>query len=223
MSLLVQDRKLLKAFRKGDGWALEEVYRFYREPLMRYLQAGFSFESRGRVCRYSGNSNRKDLEWVLQETFVRAFESRTRRAYDGQRPFLRYLQTIARNLILRDFNRNRRLTSIEDQTRGTTMDFVSSPASGEPSASPEQVAEAKELQHIIGSFMSQLNAEEASFVQLRFIQQLTQEATADAMGRTRAKIKLLESSLRARFLDLFRNNGYFVECAPKPRWTRKAG
>ena len=63
--------------------------------------------------------------------------------------------------------------------------------------------------------------EEGAFVHHRFIEQKTQEATAELMRTTRARIKVLEASLRARFLDLFRTHGYFVECAPKPRWTRK--
>jgi len=221
MSLLVKNRKLLRGFRKGEPWALEQVYQYYGTRLRRYLLSGFTFESRGRICRFNGAAGGQDLEWVVQETFARAFEARTRRAYDGQRPFLRYLQTVARNLLLREINRTRRLINIDDSARADHEDNQANAVVRQLPANPEQVAEQHELQDILRSFMATLDEEEERFVHLRFINSLTQEATAEAMDRTRARIKVLEASLRKRFLDLFRTHGYFVDCAPKPRWTRK--
>ncbi|MFH1807782.1 MAG: sigma-70 family RNA polymerase sigma factor [Pseudomonadota bacterium] len=222
MPLLVKDRKLLRAFRKGERWALEEVYAFYGTRLRRYLQGGFTFESQGRVCRFGGSATGVELEWVVQETFLRAFEERTRKAYDGERPFLRYLQTVARNLLLRELNRKRRLTLLDETTSSFEPEESSaSLAVRQIHANPEQVAERKELEAILSSFLAELTPEEASFVQYRFVAMKTQEATAEAMGKTRARIKVLEASMRGRFLDLFRLHGYFVEKAPQPRWTRR--
>lgn len=221
MALLVGNRKLLRGFRKGDSWALEEVYDYYSPRLRRYLQSGFTFESQGKICRFGGAATGAELEWVVQETFVRAFEERTRKAYDGQRPFSRYLQTVARNLLLREINRTRRLTGLEEGAAAEHEESTASSVVRQLPANPEQVAEQKELESILSNFLSELGQEESQFVALRFIQQETQEGTAKAMGKTRARIKLLESNLRARFLDLFRTHGYFVDCAPKPRWTRK--
>jgi RNA polymerase sigma factor (sigma-70 family) len=221
MSLLVKNRKLLRAFRKGEPWALEEVYEYYSVRLRRYLQSGFTFESRGRICRYAGASTGQDIEWVVQETFARAFDARTRRTYDGQRPFLRYLQTVARNLLLRELNRTRRLVNIDDSARAEHEDNTASLAVRQTQSSPEQIAEQRELRTMLAAFMASLDDEEARFVDVRFINGLTQEGTARSMNKTRARIKVLEASLRKRFLDLFRDNGYFVDCAPKPRWTRK--
>ena len=56
----------------------------------------------------------------------------------------------------------------------------------------------------------------------RFAQGLTQEATAEAMGCTRARVKLLEKRLRESFLVALRGRGYFTEHDMKPRWSRKA-
>ncbi|MBN2360515.1 MAG: sigma-70 family RNA polymerase sigma factor [Deltaproteobacteria bacterium] len=221
MPLLVKDRGLLKAFRKGEPWALEEVFAFYAPRLRRYLQSGFTFESQGRVCRFGGSATGADLDWVVQETFARAFEKRTRKAFDGQRPFARYLQTVARNLLLREINRNRRFTALEEGSPVEHDECTSPGIVRQFHADPEQLAEQHELQIILNRFLTELDREEADFVHHRFIEQKTQEATAELMQTTRARIKVLEASLRARFLDLFRTHGYFVECAPKPRWTRK--
>jgi len=221
MPLLVKDRGLLKAFRKGDSWALEEVFAFYAPRLRRYLQSGFTFESQGRVCRFGGSATGAELDWVVQETFARAFEARTRKAYDGERPFARYLQTVARNLLLREINRNRRFTVLEEGSRAEQDECTSPGLVRQIQADPEQIAEQRELQIILKGFLNELDPEEADFVHHRFIEQKTQEATADLMHTTRARIKVLEASLRSRFLHLFHTHGYFVECAPKPRWTRK--
>ncbi len=221
MPLLAKDRKLLKAFRKGETWALEEVYAFYSGRLRRYLQSGFTFESQGRVCRFGGAATGVELEWVVQETFARAFEARTRKTYDGERPFSRYLQTVARNLLLREINRKRRLTTLEHGNQSEPEESSVSLAVRQVHANPEQAAERKELEALLAGFLGELDPEEQAFVQHRFILEKTQEATAVALGKTRARIKLLEGSLRQRFLDMFRENGYFVDCAPKPRWTRK--
>ena len=221
MPLLAKDRKLLKAFRKGETWALEEVYAFYAPRLTRYLQSGFTFESQGRVCRFGGKSTGVELDWVVQETLVRAFEERTRKAYDGERPFSRYLQTVARNVLLRELNRKRRLTAIDDSGYSEPEESSASMAVRQIHANPEQVAEQKELTKLLSGFLAELDTEQSQFVQHRFIDSKTQEATAQAMDTTRARIKLLEGQLRSRFLDMFKIHGYFVERAPQPRWTRK--
>ncbi len=222
MPLLTRDAALLKSFRQGDRQALAEVYSFYSPRLRRYLNNGFSFESQGRMFRYSGaKSTGIDAEWAVQETFARAFTDKVRARYDGERPFTRYLQTVARNLLLREINRNRRLSPFETETQIEPEFSSASLATRQLHVSPEQAAEGKELQQLLRGIMSDLDAEEMLFVQHRFIDGLTQEATARAMQTTRARIKLLEARLRKLFLKQFRQHGYFVEKAPAPRWKRQ--
>ena len=70
MPLLVKDRVLLRAFRRGESWALEEVFDYYSPKLKRYLQSGFSFTSQGKICRFGGSATGAELDWVVQETFA---------------------------------------------------------------------------------------------------------------------------------------------------------
>lgn len=223
MPLLTRDAALLKSFRQGDRKALAEVYSFYSPRLRRYMQNGFSFESQGRMFRYNGShATGVDIEWVVQETFARAYTEKVRAKYDGERPFTRYLQTVARNLLLREINRGRRLSPFETETQIEPEFSSASLATRQIHADPEQAAEGKELQALLRGMMSDLDAEELEFVQHRFIDSLTQEATARQMQTTRARIKLLEARLRKMFLQQFRAHGYFVEKAPEPRWKRQA-
>jgi DNA-directed RNA polymerase specialized sigma24 family protein len=88
--------------------------------------------------------------------------------------------------------------------------------------SPEKVAADAELTALTQAFIATLSDEERAFFSHRFAQGLTQEATAEAMGCTRARVKLLEKKLRGAFLETLRARGYFVDRDMKPRWSRKA-
>ncbi len=219
---LHQDRKLLAAYREGETWAYEAVYRLYAEPVRRFLAGGFTFVSRGRTCRYRGAGTGIDLDAVVQETFARAFAPSTRVNYDGERPFKNYLFSIAKNLVLREFQRRDRVLNVENTEettdalarRGIELGFTPE------GPSPEHAVADEELHAVTRAFIETLNDEETEFFGVRFAQGLTQEATAEEMGCTRARVKLLEKALRRRFLETLRKNGYFVGYTPKPRWSR---
>jgi RNA polymerase sigma factor (sigma-70 family) len=224
--MLHEDRKLLAAYRAGETWAFEILYRSFAEPVRRFLAVGFTFVSRGKTCRYRGNVAGIDAEAVLQETFARAYAPATRQHYDGERPFKNYLFSIAKNLVLREIARKERVISIEqtEETADVLARRHPEPQAGMHSdeKDPELAVADEQLAHVTRGFIKTLGAEERSFFLNRFVKGLTQEATATAMGVTRARVKLLEKSQRKKFLELLRGAGYFVGYNPKPRWTRKA-
>ncbi len=224
--MLHEDRKLLAAYRAGETWAFEILYKSFAEPVRRFLAAGFTFVSRGKTCRYRGNVPGIDSDAIVQETFARAFAPSTRVNYDGERPFKNYLFSIAKNLVLRDIARRERVISIEQTEEG--VDALSrrnpQPQSGFHSdeRDPEVAVADEQLSKLTRAFVQTLDTEEREFFLQRFVKGLTQEATAVAMGVTRARVKLLERSQRQSFLTSLRSAGYFVGYNPKPRWTRKA-
>jgi RNA polymerase sigma factor (sigma-70 family) len=219
---MFRNPRLLAAYRRGDTWAYEEIYGLYGEPVRRFLNGGFTFVSRGRTCRYRGGAAGIDADAIVQETFARAFAESTRRNYDGERPFKNYLFSIAKNLVLREFQRKERVLAVdapEEVTdalarRGVDLGLTSS------EQSPEGTYADAELTEVTRAFIAELDDEERVFFSFRFAQGLTQEATADEMGVTRARIKVIEKALRRRFLARLRSHGYFVGYTPRPRWTR---
>jgi RNA polymerase sigma factor (sigma-70 family) len=222
--VLHTDEKLLSAYRAGETAAYEAVYRHYAEPVRRFLTGGFTFISQGRTCRFRGGSVAGlDLEAVMQETFARAFAPATRANYDGERPFKNYLFSIAKNLVLREFQRRDRVLHeehTEEATdalalRGIELGFVPQ------GKSPERAVADSELSKVTQAFIKSLTAEQTAFFASRFARGLTQEATAKAMSCTRARVKLLEKNIRRRFLERLREHGYFVGYTPKARWTRQ--
>ncbi|MFZ9888905.1 MAG: RNA polymerase sigma factor [Myxococcota bacterium] len=221
--MLHQDPALLVAYRAGETWAFERLYNHHVEPLRRFLTGGFSFESRGRTCRYRGASAGVDIEGVIQEAFARVFAPATRAHYDGERPFQNYLFSVARNLVLREFQRRERVLATDDTEAATDLLAKRGAELGfcREETSPEHAVADDELQQVIAAFITTLTPEESRFFETRFASAQTQEATADAMGCTRARVKLLEKHLRRRLLEVLRDAGYFSDYTPRPRWTRQ--
>ena len=221
-----EDQELLQGYRQGQTWAFERLYRAHNVAVQRFLLGGFTFVSRGRTCRYRGGNAGVDVDAIVQETFTRAFSSSTRTNYDGERPFKTYLLAIAKNLVLRELARHDRHASLDAMEDTTDLVLRKARHSGAASLlpeerSPEKVSADAELSTITRGYIAGLDDEERSFFNHRFAQGLTQEATAEAMDCTRARVKLLEKRLRESFLVALRARGYFVDHDMKPRWTRK--
>jgi RNA polymerase sigma factor (sigma-70 family) len=219
---MLRDPQLLLAYRQGSEEAFLALYERFSNPLRRFLQGGFSFSSQGRQCRFRGTDTSMDVESLVQETFARAFAKTTRENYDGVRPFQTYLFSIAKNLVLRECHYRDRLVVVdyvEENADGQSV-FSGSQENGAID-NPEQRVANKQLQGIMGTFIGELTEEERSLFSLRFAKGLTQEASADVMKTTRARVKLLEKNIRKRFLDRLKQNGYFMDYVPNPRWKRQ--
>lgn len=227
MHELHEDPALLKAYRSGETWAFEILYRQYNVLVQRFLLGGFTFVSQGRTCRYRGGNAGVDVDAIVQETFTRVFAISTRTHYDGERPFKNYLLSIAKNLVLRELARHDRLASLDSMEETTDVVLRRARSTGgggflPDERSPEKAAGDAELTAITRTFIDTLSDEEKSFFNHRFVAGLTQEDTAEEMGCTRARVKLLEKNLRVEFLERLRARGYFVDHDMKPRWSRKA-
>ena len=220
---MLRDPQLLLSYRNGDESAFLALYEKYATSLRRFLQSGFNFSSQGKICRFKGTDNNLDAESLVQETFARAFAKTTRENYDGVRPFQTYLFSIAKNLVLRESLHRDRLISSEfiEDTENTENAF-SGGFDNALNINPEKQAENEQLKKIMQSFIDQLGNEEKSFFSFRFAKGLTQEGTAEQMGTTRARIKLLEKNMRKRFLEALRKHGYLTNYSPNPRWKRES-
>ena len=64
--ILMEDRALLDAFRRGDEAALLRIYRHYNERLRGMLRAGFTFTSVGQTFRFRGYSDSFEVQDILQ-------------------------------------------------------------------------------------------------------------------------------------------------------------
>lgn len=227
--LLVGDRPLLEAFRRGESAALEKVYRAYVSELAVMLRSGFSFKSGGKSCRFRGCASSFDLEDRLSETFARAFSPGARMGYDGLSSYKNYLFTIARNLVIDDFRKKERAFTefqveepIDDPFARNDM---SDALAGDvvPSGAPERDLESAELATLVGTFANGLEGREKLVYELRFKESLEHKDIMERTGLSASKVKTSEKHIRERFFSFLQEHGYLGGYEPAAGgWLRLA-
>lgn len=189
------DDDTLRRFREGRPEAMAEVYRANAEGLARMLRAA---AWRGGLFAHLRSA--MELENVLLETFARAFEPRTRAAYDGTRPYGYFLMGIARNVLLEQARRREVAVGLEpfEETGQVVED-------GDGLA---QVLEDREVEALLAGFKDGLSEEEQRLFELRFSEGLAQEAAASRMGLTRIQVRRREHNIKTRLLGFLQARGY---------------
>ena len=203
MTLLLQDRPLLDAFRRGETTALSTVYQEYVRPLHAMLSDGFTFGSGDELHRFAGyRAAPWKLENAIQETFARAFAPSARLGYDGLRPYRNYLFAIARNLIV-------------DQTRLDAREVAADPfqlptvdVDRALGAADEQVLD-REVVAQCEAFLACLDQEQRALFEARFHQGFSVERVAQALGISEHQVKRGERLLKRRFFRMMKACGYF--------------
>lgn len=229
--LLVENRALQVAFRRGDNAALLSVYRHYAPIIAKPLARGFSFQSQGRTCRFHGTRSTFDLEDRVQEVFARALSERARLAYDGLSSYEAYLRTIAKNLIIDDFRKKERALveysiDAQDQVPDSRESAASEPLLGQLSATgnPSEDVGRAELVQLVAQFEADLGGREQEIYRLRFVQELEHKDIALHTGLSASKIKTSEQRIRTRFFRFMQDRGYFTGYVQQEkgwlRWVR---
>jgi DNA-directed RNA polymerase specialized sigma24 family protein len=187
------DTRTLQAFRDGDPETLGRVYSAHAEALARVL--------RGMVWRARDRGGALEMENTVLETFARAFEPRTREAYDGVRPYGNFLAGIARNVLL-------------EQARGREVAVGLEPFEETGEAAPmgaetAGLLEDQEVEGLLEHFKRELTQEERELFELRFGEEsLAQESAAERLGMTRIQVRRRELGLKTRLLGFLQARGY---------------
>jgi RNA polymerase sigma factor (sigma-70 family) len=212
LSLLVERRDLLDAFRRGEQSALADVYRHYAPELAAFLRRGFTFSARNSQFRFRGYESPFDLDNSLQETFSRAFKHSARLNYDGLHPYKPYLFTIARNFVLEEFRH--REVAMSQYVYSCDLESSGATASGDAnvhdsnSLCGEQEYLRDELRRLYEAFMERLNDRDRCFFRYRFEEQRTQIDAGSRVGMSHMQARTLEKKLRKGFLEFMRSHGY---------------
>lgn len=210
MEILPGDRALLEAYRRGEGEALERLYRAHVSDVAGFLRQGFTFSSRGRSLRFTGYHQPCDLQDALQETFMAAFGESARRGYDGLHPFRAYLLGIARNVVLGRFRRDvERLRCFQEVASEAPRDAAALPPvlarTAEPT--PEEAAEAGEVRRVVEDFVRGLTEEQRLVVRLYFMEGRSQEATAGELRIDRNRVRKQITAIRKKLWRRLRREG----------------
>lgn len=205
MAMLPGDRELLARFREGDPSALDIVYRYYAPQVARFLQNGFVYTgtTTTTLVRLTAPF---ELENAVQEVFLRAFEPRTRVAYDGLRPYLDFLKGIGRHVVLDEL---RRRAAREQPVADDILDRIRPLEEQEPDLPPDERLAEEEARAVVAQFLErECNDRDRQLYALRFVEDLPQEATGCAAGLTRIQVRKWETKFRARLLRHLKRVGY---------------
>lgn len=197
-----EDRSVLQAFRDGDRATLTRVYRTYSPQVVRYLARRFSVRSGSSV--HSVSLGALDLDAAHQETFVRAFRPAMRQAYDGVRPYLGFLLTLARSTAV-DLLRASGRIAREAVPLDDAPELAHAPTEEH---GPEEQALKAEVRTLVRQFLEGLPEEARALAQLRFMEGLSQEAAAARLQLTRGEVRVRERHLRTQFTEHLRARGW---------------
>lgn len=172
---------LLEAFRQGERWALERVYRDHVRMLDGYLR---TLARAGQARELAQASAIADS---LQEVFIRAFSPGARNAYDAARPYAPYLRRIAKNLFIDQLRAQGR--AIEQLVEALPDASEAAPLDAETSADP-RVAE------VLSSYLSALPPPLLGVYEQRFVLGHSQETACSVLGITRRRLRTDEERLK---------------------------
>ncbi|NTX34422.1 sigma-70 family RNA polymerase sigma factor [Myxococcus sp. CA051A] len=202
------DRSVLESFRRGDSSVLTQVYRAYSPEVLRYLSRRFSVGPDGGATR-TVSLSALDLDAAHQETFVRAFRPNMRQAYDGVRPYLGFLLTVARSTAI-DLMRASGRVSREAVSLDEAPELNQLPNEGR---SPEEEALGTEVRTLVRRFLETQSEEGRALAQLRFVEGLSQETTAERLRLTRGEVRVRERKLRTQFTEHLKSSGWLETTA----------
>jgi RNA polymerase sigma factor (sigma-70 family) len=198
----LSDREHLVAFREGNREALERVYHDHVAAVIRFLRNGFMYTTNDKPSRFPGMRDSFELESLVQETFARAFDPRTRLAYDGLRPYGAFLNGIAKNLVLDRLRKQARHGEVLAEP-----DVLDAMAIEEPAIETnEDDKRAREL--VTGFLDKECDDRDRTLYTLRYERELSQVDAAAAAGLTRIQVRRWESKFRARLLRFLKRADY---------------
>ena len=160
--------RLVERAQAGDREAFDNLVEHYQERV------------RGVIQHRMQTQRHVDVDEILQETFVRAFESLSRFQWQGEKSFYLWLCGIARNVVLKATERAqsaRRLESPED---------VASPAK-----SPSRIMRRDERFDRLEEALTDLSPEYREVIKLSRLDGLKISEIAARLGRTEYAIRHL--------------------------------
>ncbi len=185
MTVFEQNRALLEAFRQGEAFALEIVYRRYVNDVVRFVQnklgrGAWDFELQGDV---------------IQEIFIRAFGQSARLAFDGVRPYKPFLLSISRNIII-DFIRKQGRDPIQLPSSEEAFTASIAAASADSGDDRERDVHWDRCIEASRKYLEGLDPLAREFVRLRFREEMPQLEVSAALKITRWKVRSLEKRVQ---------------------------
>jgi len=176
----------LAAFRRGDRVVLEDMFRAYAPYVHALVRRGL------RTSRGSTVWAAHDVDDIVQEVFVRVFQTKARNAFDAQQTFAGFVSGFARLVTLEAVRQQNRTPLLDDDSWASQLEQQWAPHH----PLPDSLVERRRQQAHLQAYLQQLTPDEQQFVLLRLEQGLPQRDVAERMQTTRHQVRVLEETVR---------------------------
>lgn len=185
-NLTTQDAEDVRATLNGDGQAYARLVERYQASVA------------SRMWRFTRNAVHH--QELVQDVFVEAFLSL--KTYKGKAPLEHWIRRIATNVGYRYWKRR-----VKDRTRQTlpleAWDQL-------PLEDPESI-EPKRAADLLDAVLDRLPPRDRVVLMLRYVDNLSVEATAEQIGWTQTMVKVQTWRARKKLKTLFQEEGLEVE------------
>lgn len=188
--LLRDDARVREAFRRGERWALAEVYRVYFPVAQAVACNGFG--------GFRGFFNPADRDDAIQTIFASAFEERARLSYNGVDPYTAFLRGIAQNVVRRMLDRSTRFHRTDGHVRETDED---------PAGAEEALIDAQSQRIVRGFLDGVTDPTERAILERYFVEGAAEEALAAELKMTRYRVRKVIALLGKRMQVYLRRHG----------------
>ncbi|PQJ35366.1 hypothetical protein BSZ35_12835 [Salinibacter sp. 10B] len=131
-------------------------------------------------------------EDLLQETFFQALRSLPE--FRGESKLSTWLYSIAKNVALARYRKDKRRSSLKDETlthvAAHQAERSADPTGEPPTWDPAEAAVRKEEATVLQDALTELSANYREVIELRDLQELTTEETAERLGITRVNVRV---------------------------------
>ena len=189
--LLRDDARVREAFRRGEKWALAEVYRVYFPLVSTVAVRGFG--------GFSGFYNPADRDDAIQTIFAAAFEERARLSYNGLDPYTRFLRGIAQNVCRRMLEQSARFRRTDGQEEQAE--------SRRPPCALNTLIDVQE-QEVVRRFVESVDTEpERTVLRAYFVEGCAEEKIAEDTRLTRYRVRKTIAKLHKRMKRFLADHG----------------
>lgn len=188
--LLRDDARTREAFKRGDRWALTEVYRVYYPLVTTVVTRGFG--------GFRGFFNPADRDDAIQSIFAAAFEQKARLRYNGLDPYTAFLRGIAQNVVRRMLERRTKFMRTDGQPELEHKEVETAEA---------QFLDAEAIQ-VVRAFRETIQEPvQRQILASYFVNGDAEETIAKDLGITRYKVRKTISLLDRRMRRYLKQHG----------------
>ena len=170
--LLRDDSRVREAFRRGERWAMNEVYQVYFPVVSIVARQGFG--------NFRGFFNPADRDDAIQTIFAAAFEEKARLSYNGIDPYVSFLRGLGHNVVRR---------MLEKSTRFKRTDWVADPGGAAPDTAEDTIIKSEAAQVMRKFYEDLSDPNEKIILERYYVNGEAEESIAKDIGMTRYKVR----------------------------------